>query len=119
MNNNNINNLNKICLLNVTWIGLGKNGLIEDSSKLNNKAAIYIYIYIHNNSQFYIGSTSNLARRINQHRCSVNNGGKSCPKFYNFIRKHGWENFKLGVLENINISEFSHEDKKKKIFFLY
>jgi len=30
MNNNNINNLNKICLINVTLIGLGKNGLIED-----------------------------------------------------------------------------------------
>jgi group I intron endonuclease len=111
MINNNKNNFNKICLINVTWIGLGKNGLIEDSSKLNNKAAIYIFIYIHNNSQFYIGSTFNLARRIYQHRYYINNSYKSCPKFYNFIRKHGWENFKLGVLENINISEFNHEDK--------
>jgi hypothetical protein len=47
MNSNNINNFNKICSINVTLTGLGKNGLIEDSNKLNNKAAIYIYIYIY------------------------------------------------------------------------
>ena len=40
----------KICLIDVTWMVLGKNGLIKDS-KLNNKAAIYIHNY---NSLIYI-----------------------------------------------------------------
>lgn len=82
-----MNNLNEICLMNVTWIRLGKNGLIEDFSKLNNQAGIYIYQS--KDSKIYIGSTSNLAQRINQHRRSINNGNKACPKFYNCVNKYG------------------------------
>lgn len=29
----------------------------------------------------------------------------TCPKFYNYVRKHGWDNFKLGVLYYIDISK--------------
>lgn len=99
-NNYNNNNLSKISLRNVSWIKLNKKGLIKDPSiRLNNKAAIYIFQLIKNKSKIYVGSTSNLRKRINQHRYSVNNGRKDCPKFYNFIRKHGWDNFRLGILE--------------------
>jgi hypothetical protein len=106
--NNNINNNNfNISLIKVSWIKLNKKGLVENSSiKLNNKAAIYIYQFINNKSKIYVGSTCNLLERIKQHRYSVNNGNKNCPKFYNFVRKHGWDNLSLGILEYINISEF-------------
>lgn len=113
-NNYNDNNLSKTSLINVSWIRLNKKGLIEDPSiRLNNKAAIYIYQLIKNKSKIYVGSTCNLAERIKQHRYSVNNGRKNCPKFYNFVRKHGWDNFRLGILEYPNISGFNFEDKKK------
>jgi hypothetical protein len=103
MSNNNFN-LNNTCLINVSWITLNQSGLIEDSAvRLNNEAAIYIYQFIEDNSKIYIGSTYNINNRIKQHRYSVNNGARTCPKFYNYIEKYGWDNFKLGILEYINI----------------
>jgi len=111
-NNYNDNNLNKISLINIYWIRLNKKGLIENPDiTLNNKAAIYIYQLIHNKSNIYVGSTCNLAERIKQHRYSVKSGKKSCPKFYNFIARHGWNNFRLGILEYINTSGFNTDNK--------
>jgi len=115
--NNNINNNNfNISLIKVSWIKFNSKGLVENSSiKLNNKAAIYIYQFINDKSKIYVGSTCNLLERIKQHRYSVNNGNKNCPKFYNFVRKHGWDNFRLGILEYINISEFKGKHDLKKV----
>lgn len=111
MSNNNFN-LDNTCLINVSWITLNKSGLIEDSAvRLNNEAAIYIYQFIEDNSKIYIGSTYNINNRIKQHRYSVNNGARTCPKFYNYIEKYGWDNFKLGILEYINIYELNIKDK--------
>jgi len=119
MNSKNNNKLSKITLKNVSWIKLNKKGLIEDPSiKLENKAAIYIYQF-KNKSIFYVGSTRYLASRIKRHSYLANNGKKGCPKFYNFIRKYGWVNIKLGILEYLDISVFNIEDKhdiKKFIF---
>ena len=119
MNNKNNNNINKnsfIPLIKVSWIKLNNKGLVVNSSiKLNNKAAIYIYQFINDKSKIYVGSTCNLLERIKQHRYSVNNGNKNCPKFYNFVRKHGWDNFRLGILEFINVSEFKGKDNFKKV----
>jgi group I intron endonuclease len=88
---------------------------IEDPSIiLTNKAAIYIYQSIINNNKIYLGSTCNIAERVKQHRYSVNNGGKTCPKFYNYIRKYGWDNLRLGILEYLSISKFKGKRNIKK-----
>lgn len=109
MNNNNYNdnNLSNISQINVSWTILNKKGLTNIN--LNNKAAIYIYQH-KNKSQIYVGSASKLSRRIGQHRSCVKNGRKSCPKFYNSIRKHGWDNFRLGIIY-IDISGVNTRDK--------
>jgi len=109
-NNNNINNngrsLNNICLTDIYWITLNKKGLIRDSNvRLNNKAAVYIYQFIKDESKIYIGSTINLAQRFRQHRYRISKNSQSCPIFYNFIKKYGWINFKFGVLEYLNFKQ--------------
>jgi hypothetical protein len=110
MNNNNLNFKNTY-LSKVSWITLNKKGLIKDSIRLNNQAAIYIYQCIEDESKIYIGSTHNINNRIAQHRHSVKSGNRACPKFYNYIEKHGWDNFRLGILEYIKIYELNNKDK--------
>jgi len=110
MNNNNLNFKNRY-LSKVSWITLNKNGLRKDSIRLNNQAVIYIYQYIKDKSKIYIGSTCNINKRITLHRSSVKNGNRACPKFYNYIEKHGWDNFRLGILEYIKIYELNNKDK--------
>lgn len=95
----------------VSWFTLNKKGLINDSISLKNKAAVYIYQYIGNKSKIYIGSTYNINQRIKQHRYSVKNGHRTCPKFFNYIEKYGWDNFRLGILEYINIYDLNIKDK--------
>lgn len=111
MNNNNLNFKNTY-LSKVSWITLNKNGLIEDPNViLNDKAAIYIYQFIKDKSEIYIGSTNNINKRIKKHRYSVNQGDRTCPKFYNYIRKHGWYNFRLGILEYISLPSIKINEK--------
>lgn len=66
-----------------------------------------------NKREFYIGSTGNIAERIGQHRRSANKG-KIYTKFYNCVRKHGWSNFRFGILEYINLDELK-KDKREII----
>lgn len=108
MNNNNLNFKNKY-LTKVYWTTLNKNGLIKDSIRLNNQAGIYIYQYIEDKSKIYIGSTYDINKHIKQHRYSVKNGYNTSPKFYNYIEKHGWDNFRFGILEYINIDELNKD----------
>ena len=110
------NNLSNMCLNNVTWMRLNKNGLIEDPNiRLNNKAVIYIYQCIKNKSKIYIGSTANLIQRFYKHRYKISKNSKSCPKFYNCVSKYGWNNFRVGVLEYIDLSEINTSTMNKFI----
>lgn len=114
-NNNNINFKNTY-LSKVSWITLDKKGLIKKPIRLSNEAAIYIYQFIKDNNKIYIGSTHNINNRIKQHRYSVKNGNRTCPKFYNYIEKYGWDNFRLGILEYININDLNkNKDEIKRV----
>jgi group I intron endonuclease len=108
--NMNDNNVNSMCLSNVSWNTLNKNGLMENTLKLKNQAAIYVYQFIKDKNKIYIGSTLNLSQRFRQHRYRISKDSVSCPKFYNLVKKHGWNNFKFGVLEYLDIK--SKSDKK-------
>lgn len=116
---NNQFNFNNTYLTDIYWITLNKSGLIEDPNLiLNNKAAIYIYQLKKDNSLIYIGSTSNINIRIKQHSYCVNNRYKKCPKFYICVEKHGWNNFRLGILEYVNIPEINKDKREIKRILL-
>lgn len=105
----NINNMEKI---NFTSLD-NKGFIIKPDIDLKDKAGVYIYQLLPDKSKIYIGSSYNVRERIIQHRQFINNGLKLCPKFYNSVRKHGWSNFQLGVLEYIDIPELYLYNKKE------
>ena len=41
----------------------------------------------------------------------MSQGINTCPKFYNCVKKHGWNNFKFGVLEVVNKSVITGSKK--------
>jgi group I intron endonuclease len=102
----NIDN-NVIDLEAVNWFTLSKNGKIIVpfmGKKPRKKAAVYIYQNILDKDKIYIGSSANVARRLIQHKYSFNKNIKNCPKFYNCVNKYGWNNFRVGILEYLNLS---------------
>lgn len=46
------------------------------------------------NGKKYIGQTNNYTDRMSQHRRFK---GNSCPRFYNSLRKYGWNNFTIEI----------------------
>lgn len=91
---------------NVGWFALDAKGSISNPKKfLEKKAAIYIYQYIDDKMIYYIGSANNLSQRFRQHKYRVNKNIKSCPKFYNYVLKYGWDKFRYGILEYIDLNK--------------
>ena len=111
------------CLEAINWFCLNKKGFIISTDSvslpnvLENKAGIYIYQSILDKNIIYIGSAFNIPNRLVQHRYCVNNSIKSCPNFYNSVKEFGWDNFRLGILEYIDIPKV-HKDKSYKINIL-
>lgn len=59
----------------------------------------YIYKFTNRiNDKVYIGQTYNLQARLNSHKSKALN---TKNKFYNAVRKYGWENFELSILSTI------------------
>lgn len=59
----------------------------------------YIYKFTNRiNGKVYIGQTYNLQTRLNSHKSKALN---TKNKFYNAVRKYGWENFELSILSTI------------------
>jgi group I intron endonuclease len=114
MNKNKYNKLDSI-----NWLYLNEKGYILPNdnklslSILEKKAGVYIYQYTLDKNIIYIGSTGNIAVRINQHRRSANKG-KICSDFYICVREHGWSNLRLGILEYINVDELKMDEREIK-----
>lgn len=113
---------------NIIWYDLDEKGFLINALgvikvTLNN-AGVYIYQLQMDKSKFYIGSSINIWNRVVQHRNAVSQGINTCPKFYNCVKKHGWNNLKFGVLEHVNKSVITKSKKinnvliKKEQFYL-
>jgi hypothetical protein len=111
---------NTSLLSKVIWYDIDKDGCIN--KPLNYEAAVYIYMEktsFNNEAYYYVDSTAQLARRISSHKCRVINWNKykntGSPVFYRSVLKHGWINFKFGVLEYIDLSTDTKQNKKINI----
>ena len=117
-------NKNKSCtnIRTIHWFSLDNKGIILSNNTpldkiIKKKAGIYIYQLLPDKKKIYIGSSCNVEKRIAQHRHNINNNSKTCPKFYNFVKKYGWFNFRLGILEYINILDIKNKYEIKKVIF--
>ncbi len=81
------------------WVLKHSDGKIK-SDDLLNKNVIYAWIN-KENGMIYIGKTINFYARMD---CYKSKNAKEQPKLYNAIKKYGWDNFKLEIIE-ANISE--------------
>lgn len=95
-------------LSNVQWHELDENGFLKDSDEsLDNLAGVYAYQSVIDPEKIYIGSTYDLYTRFNQHRALVISRSTNCPKFYNYVRKYGWNSIRFGVLKYIDLEQHS------------
>ena len=88
---------------NIIWYKLNENGfIIGDNESLEQVPGIYVYRFKLDISKIYIGSAVNIAQRFRQHRyrCSIYKGNNS--KFYNLVKKYGWNNIEYGILEKLS-----------------
>jgi group I intron endonuclease len=79
------------------------------------KGVIYCYHCIPTGKK-YIGQTDNERRRNYEHRYQAKTKkkfGYNC-KFYNAVRKYGWDSFVYGIIEEFDISLL----EEKEIFFI-
>jgi group I intron endonuclease len=114
-----MNNINKdnIYLENkITWYNIDKDGSIKGC--LKNKAAVYVFSLNSNETGSYVGSSTKLTQRLNYHKSRINNWNKDYYNnnglllFYSSVLKHGWNKFKFGVLEYLDLSINSKQEKK-------
>ena len=78
----------------------------------------YIYQYLNLiNNKIYIGQTSDINRRIKEHKSNSFN-----PKSVNYnniihkaIRKYGYENFEISILETLDC-DFNYVNEREKFW---
>lgn len=109
----------------IVWYDIDENGYIN--KHLKKEPAVYIFKIVADQTRYYVGSSVNMPSRISKHRSGVVNYNKgkrtsASPMFYDSILKHGWENFKFGVLEYVNITNENTSIKeillKREQFYL-
>lgn len=66
-----------------------------------------IYKYTSPSNKCYIGQSVNINQRINEHK---NFKKYKNPKFYNAIRKYGWNNFKFEIVEQCKPEELNNRE---------
>jgi group I intron endonuclease len=71
------------------------------------KGVIYCYHCIPTGKK-YIGKTKNKYHRKKRHEHNVRKGQVS--KFYNAVRKYGWENFIYGIIEEFDIELLNEQE---------
>lgn len=93
----------------ILWYDINENGYIQ--GELKYKSAVYIFMKTCEKKSFYVGASLQLRNRLSNHRSRINNWNKDYYNnngsllFYNSVLKYGWNNFKFGILEYVNLSD--------------
>jgi group I intron endonuclease len=80
-----------------------------------------IYEFVNNiNGKNYIGQSVDYKKRIRDHKFNYNKGIKN-TLFYNALKKYGWENFSINIIEDcsdelLNEKEIYWIKEKKSLF---
>jgi group I intron endonuclease len=80
-----------------------------------------IYEFVNNiNQKVYVGQTVDYKKRIRDHKFNYNKGLKN-TLFYNALRKYGWENFSINIIEEcsdklLNEKEIYWIEEKKSLY---
>ena len=62
------------------------------------------------NGKIYVGQAKDFKSRIRCHRCNAKSH-KSTNPFYNAIRKYGWDNFTINIIEECDVKLLNdHEE---------
>ena len=109
-------------MTNIKWYNLNEQGYIMDNNTiirpLSSKPCIYVY-KLSNQNKLYIGSTVNATQRFRQHKYRAEMHRKNLiynTKFYNYVAKYGWLNFKFGIIEYVTLNDNSKwQNKKEKL----
>ena len=72
-----------------------------------------IYCKDPNVTEFYIGSTIDLIKRLYTHKCHCKS--RSSKKLYNYINENGgWENFNCDIIENVSCTSSSVKHDRER-----
>lgn len=77
------------------------------NSVLESAVSLYGVIYFFRNvinDKMYIGQSIDFLNRMDGHKSSFK-GKKKYKHLYNSIRKYGWENFEIGILDTCNTNQ--------------
>jgi|SRR5271168_983370 len=97
----NIGVINLFCLNKNGFIMLYNNNILLYNS-LVNIIGIYVYPLLLGNSNIYIGSTYNISSYITQKKYFANTKKNFCPKLHKYVRKHGGDSLRMGIIKYIN-----------------
>lgn len=113
---------------NIKWYDLDQYGYTVKDNRIiqpfSQQSVIYVYKFEESEeTKLYIGSTIDINRRCKQHRYRTNIFMKTSEYntiFYNYVALYGWKQFKLGILEyiNINSNNIKEELFKKEQYYL-
>ena len=102
----------------ISWYDIDVNGYVKGC--LKKQPAVYILMTISDEESCYVGSSIQPTKRMNFHRSRILNWNKNYYNnngsllFYNSVLKHGWNNFKYGILEYIDSSNIENTNDIKK-----
>jgi group I intron endonuclease len=83
-------------------------------TETNKKAGVYLWLHLESGKK-YVGSASNLSKRLSYYFSKANIARNKKSRIYNALLHYGYSSFSLTILEFIDITNLSKSEAKKLI----